>query len=59
MCRLMLRGDAPCFKIQTHVGKYETGYHQRSEERGGNSLEIVRPLENGDLCGFRLSKALP
>ena len=55
----MLRGDAPCFKIQTHVGKYETGYHQRSEERGGNSLEIVRPLENGDICGFRLSKALP
>ena len=29
----------------------ETGYHQGSEESGGDSLEIVRPLENGDVCG--------
>ena len=29
----------------------EAGYHQGSEESGGDSLEIVRPLENGDVCG--------
>jgi hypothetical protein len=44
-CKLLIKNVGSCRQIG------ETGYHQGSEESGGDSLEIVRPLENGDVCG--------